>query len=132
MSAAQPPDAAGADAAARGGRRRPWLRFLWTTVVVLAGAALAYVDWQARQQRAENRNRELVSVVDAAGHTYSLYFHRGGDYYNTIRKDDDIVFDSRDHPELRTCLQELVVIDGVVHRRCYLSIGKTVVTAALP
>lgn len=100
------------------------------------GASLAllaiFIVWRKHVEADETRGREVVSVVEFSGHTYTLYFHRRAGSFNTIRRDGELVFDGRDHPELRACIQEMVVMDSAIHRRCYLPLEKKVVTAPLP
>lgn len=101
-------------------------------VGVLVALAAIFLFWQARNHRNEIVGREEVQVVQHAGHSYVLYFHRRAKFFNTIRKDGVVVFDGRDHPELESCIQNLVVLDGKVHRQCHRSARKDVVTVVLP
>ena len=102
-----------------------------TVGAILLGSAILFFQWKAQDRREEARNRELVQTLELSGDTYSLYFHRRADYYSTIHKNGELIFDGREHPALHSCIQELVVIESVVHRRCYLSQKKEVVTVAL-
>src|SRR5687767_9268002 len=97
----------------------------------LAIVALAYQNWDGSGSAAL-RHRELVESITHGGATYTLYFHRRAKYFNSIWKDGELVFDGRDHPDLRACLQDLVIVEGAVHRRCYDSSRNEVVTAPLP
>ena len=100
--------------------------------LILIAAVVILLQWQAKERREELRGRELVQTLNFLGHRYDLYFHRRADYFNTILKDGTVVFDGRKDPGLRSCIQELVVIDEIVHRRCYSSQRKQVIMAALP
>ena len=100
--------------------------------LILIAAAVLFLQWHIKERREELRGRELVQTLELKGHRYDLYFHRRADYFNTIRKDGVVVFDGREDPELQPCIQEIVVVDEVVHRRCYLSQRRQVILVALP
>lgn len=99
--------------------------------LVLFVAIALYFRWQSHVQSEEVEGRELVQRIELDGHTYELYFHRRAKYYNTIRKDGEIVFDGRHHPELSSCIQELILVDATIHRRCYMHLKKQVISVPL-
>ncbi len=93
--------------------------------------ALVVVYFGVKILQGEQRG-ELVKTVTVSGEKYDLYFHRKSKHYSTIKKNDDIVLDSREKPELEGCIFDLAVVGSSVTWTCHRSLDGKVLGAALP
>ncbi len=110
-------------------QRAEFVKNFLSVLVILLTISLV---WNRYQKRSEIRNTELVESIIYSGHRYDLYFHRKAPLYNTITKDDVVIFDGRKRPDLHSCIQQLEVQSSKLFRRCYVQTEDRIDREQLP
>ncbi|MGL6291243.1 MAG: hypothetical protein ACRC2H_11180 [Silanimonas sp.] len=101
-------------------RKMPWAVYaaLFPFALVL-WAFVSLLNHKANQSVEATAHGELILTREIAGHSYALFFHRARPHFNSVERDGERVFDSRNVEGADGCVWELLDRSGRPLVRCY-------------